>query len=132
MEAMFGISAIIIAVVGLLFQHFGVIARIKEEMGRENTLIRERISALETKTDLFWKIVETEVAERLKSPAHKRKDDLLDKMKAHSLTLEEAEELAEIVKAEYNNPHERKHIELGYILVIGRLEQIMHELRAKE
>jgi hypothetical protein len=78
------ISAIVLTVVGLLFQHFAVI------MG-----IEKRITALETKMELFWKIVGEAVKDIVHHPTEYRMDYLIDNM--DTLNKEELCELKDMV-----------------------------------
>ncbi len=113
------IVALVVSVLGLLFQHLGVI-----------TDIKERLTRLETKTELFWKCIEENMVKLLKSyPTNPRKDILLDKMLHNELNLESAQELRTVLKgemdielAESNNSNA-----LTYVLVISRLEQIIFD-----
>lgn len=119
MEIWLAVTAIVVTIVGLLVQYFGVIAGMKE-----------RLSSLETKVDLFWKVVEDKVTQILKSPNYFDKDLLLDKMRDRSLSLKEAEALRTIMNEEISLNHS-KHL-LGSILIIARLEGIIAEARKKQ
>ena len=114
------LTAIFISVFGLLFQHFAVISGIKE-----------RITRLETKTELFWKCVETGIVGMLKSyPTNISKDVLLDKMLHNELTLDNAQELRLIIKEEMELT--KKENVLIYVLALGRLEQVIFELMPRK
>jgi hypothetical protein len=91
--------------------------------------IPERLTKLETKTDLFWKVVEQSVGSMLKSPTHTDKDVLLDKLAERSLTINDAERLRAILRDEIQTDKERA---IAYILILSRLEQIIYELRRGE
>jgi hypothetical protein len=111
------VLAIIIAVAGLLYQHFGMI-----------TGIKERLIALETKVDLFWTAIESRVIEMLKSPNHLEKDELLDKLLHKEITLQEAQTLRTILNEELTHREEMDNgMRLAYALMIGRLEQIIFQ-----
>lgn len=108
------IFAIGVSIIGLLFQHFFCIAK-----------IQERLAALETKTDLFWKGVEHMVIPMLKSfPTDIGKDVLLDKMLHNELTLADAQTLRLILTEEFTGNGDKSLI---YILALGRLEQIIFD-----
>ena len=119
MDTNVGISlaAIIIAVLGLSWQYFQVIGGIKERMAR-----------LETKMEVFWKVIEKNVAAILKAPTHVDFDALLDKMVAGSLTLEEAYKLQDALNS---NPHSDKTKMLASALMLGRVSQIIIDLEYK-
>lgn len=121
MENIGSIVAILIAISGFIFQQFGVISGIKE-----------RLSSLETKMDLFWKGIENKVVEMLKSyPTFLEKDVLLDKMTRKELNQEEAERLRTILTGEMDKNNNDDARKIAYVLVIGRLEQIILDIKDK-
>jgi hypothetical protein len=114
------VAAIIVSICGLLFQYFGVITR-----------ILERLTRIETKTDLFWKCVESGVVTMLKTyPSKVAKDVLLDKMVHNELALQEAQELRTIL-CEEMKPKENGAERLAYVLALARLEQIIFDLNPR-
>ena len=101
-----------------------------ELIGRE--VAREaRMTKLETKVELFWNVVETNVGQLLKSPTHLEKDKLLDKLAHKELNIEEAETLRSILTDEMQLAGRQNGL-IAYALIIGRLEGIIYELRAEE
>lgn len=114
------ITAIVLTIVGLLFQHFGVLANMKE-----------RISTLETKMELFWGTVEKNVGALLKTyPTNIGKDVLIDKMIDGVLTEEEARLLKTILIGEMDNKSVEQR--LPYVLVIGRLDSLLYVLKSQK
>jgi len=113
------IAAVIISVLGFITTYFGFIIR-----------ITERLAKIETKTNLFWGMVEEKVAGSLKQPTHKVKDDLLDKLTVKNINSEEIDELLDILRDECTLD-ERKNLLLNYHLVISHLEVIKHENSSK-
>jgi hypothetical protein len=115
------VLAIIISVIGLLYQHFALIGGIKERLVR-----------VETRVELFWNAIEGRVIEMLKSPTHLEKDELLDQLLHKEIRLPGAQRLRTILLEELNN---RKRIDngkkLAYALMIGRLEQVIYEFGGK-
>ena len=109
------IAAVIISVLGFITTYFGFIIR-----------ITERLAKIETKTNLFWGMVEEKVAGSLKQPTHKVKDDLLDKLTVKNINSEEIDELLDILRDECKLD-ERKDLLLNYHLVISHLEVMKHE-----
>ena len=109
------IAAVIISVLGFVTTYFGFIIR-----------ITERLAKIETKTNLFWGMVEEKVAGSLKQPTHKVKDDLLDKLTVKNINSEEIDELLDILRDECTLD-ERKDLLLNYHLVISHLEVMKHE-----
>lgn len=110
--------SLIVAVLGLSLQHFLIIGNIKE-----------RLAALETKTEVFWRMAEKQMAKMLKQPTHRRKDDLLDKIIDDvPLTFEEAVELRTILRNEIDGARELK---LTYTFMLGRLEIIIQDLQKR-
>lgn len=130
------IIAIFVSITGLLYQYFGVILKIREDMGKDKESIskdigeiKSKISSLETKTELFWRCIEGKVVDMLKTyPTNIDKDVLLDKFKENSLTIEEAERLRTALNCEIQNTQDKQ---LAYILALARLEQIIYDLRNK-
>lgn len=107
--------------VGLLYQHFGVVVAIREQIA----VTRERLTAVETKTDLFWRVVETTIPKMLKSyPTHLDKDVLLDKFSRRELDYEEAARLRTILLCEMETVEPNPNT-IAYVLVLSRLEQII-------
>ena len=141
-DVLFPLAAIGISIIGLLFQHFAVISKLRESMSLGDTKLQERLSLveakvqdrlarLETKVDLWWRTVEREVAPMLKQPSHQRKDDLLDKMAApDTLTLSEAKELESLLAGEFHDSS-RDNLRLAYILVLGRLRGRIAEMEMR-
>lgn len=89
------LGAMGISIVGLLFQHFGVIGALKE-----------RLTALETKVELFWGIVEREMVNILHSPHAPERDWYLDRIKAGTITEEEAGVLLHILRQDLDEAKE--------------------------
>ena len=114
------IGAMGLTVAGLAFQHFSVLSKIKE-----------RLTSLETKTDLFWKIIEGNVVKLLKTyPTNIDKDILLDKLSNGELVITEAERLRTVLSSELENT--KKNNKLAYILVVARLEILLTEIKNKK
>jgi len=114
------IGAMGLTVAGLAFQHFSVLSKIKE-----------RLTSLETKTDLFWKIIEGNVVKLLKTyPTNIDKDILLDKLSNGELVITEAERLRTVLSNELENT--KKNNKLAYILVVARLEILLTEIKNKK
>ena len=115
-ELIISMSAVAVAVFGLLLQYFAVLSKIKE-----------RLTALETKVGLFWKGIEGQVVEMLKSPTNLRKDELLDLLREERLTLDGARELKEIIEAELKRKAVDGGTALACAFLFGRLDQIIFE-----
>ncbi len=82
----------------------------------------ERIARVEVKGELFWKLVEQNISELVKSPTHIYKDNLLDKIKDGSINKDEAAELHDILKDELEYIDKKDPRVIGYILVMSRLD----------
>ena len=112
------IASIGISIIGLLWNHYREISGIKERVAKlesgsddikevckdikfitdQVTINGNRITSLETKTDLFWRVIQDGVITMLKHPNCLDKDCLLDKLKDSTLTLDEAEKLKCLLK----------------------------------
>jgi hypothetical protein len=120
------IISIIVTVLGFAITYFGFIQRQQDRA----TAQAERMTKLETKVDLFWRVVETNVGQLLKSPTHATKDTLLDKLAHRELTIQEAELLRGILTDEMQLKGRTDSV-VAYALIIARLEQVIYELRGK-
>jgi len=117
-------------IIGFVYQHFGVIMKLKEDNSKTLLDLSTRITTVETKIELFWRCVEGKMVEILKSyPTNLLKDVLLDKFKEKSLNLGEAEQLRTILDCELVNSSEKK---FAYIMILGRLEQVIYNLKGNE
>ena len=114
-EVFIAIAAVVISVLSFIATYFGFIIR-----------ITERLARIETKTNLFWGMVEEKLVGSLKQPTHKVKDDLLDKLTLKDINGEEIDELLDILRDECTLD-ERKNLLLNYHLVISHLEVMKHE-----
>ena len=128
------ILSILIALASIMFTYFGLVLKIRDDMSKDKAEIKDDISNINihlanlgTKIDLFWKCIESKAVDLLKSyPTHKEKDVLLDKLKERSLSVSDAELLRTILSEEMKSSEKDKFC---YILILGRLEQILYDLR---
>ncbi len=118
--AILAICAVTIAGVGFVYQQFAVLSHIKE-----------RLASLETKVELFWSAIESKIVTMLKSPTHLRKDELLDKLLNHSISMEEAIELSRIMSEETYGKRDGAK-EIASCLMTGRLQQLIIDLEKKK
>ena len=119
--------AIGISVGSFLITYFGFIRTQEDRAVKQEN----RMTSLETKVDLFWKVVETNVGQLLKSPTHAEKDMLLDKLAHQELNIEEAERLRSILTDEMQLKG-RDNGTIAYELIIGRLEGLLYEMRMEK
>ena len=116
--------ALVVSIGGFMLTYFGFIrGQISSAVAQEH-----RLAGLETKVDLFWKVVERDVGQLLKSPTHAEKDVLLDKLAHRELTIPEAEILRGILTDEMQLKGRENGV-IAYALIIARLEQILYELK---
>ncbi len=92
--------------------------------------IRERLAKLETKTDLFWGMVESNVPKMLVHPHSPRRDELLNKMGRTEFTTNEYKEL--IQELENDIDQEPKELRLAVILLLTNLKYKLSDKLAKE
>ena len=90
--------------------------------------LRERLTAVETKIEVFWGVVTDNIKGLLKHPTELRKDELLDKLP--KLNEFEAVELKEILKEDLHRANDKTD-KLIYALVLARTEIIIHDLKQK-
>jgi hypothetical protein len=113
------ITAVILTVIGFMINHFAIISK-----------LQERLTALETKMEIFWKAVGNHVAEMLKSyPTNIEKDILLEKLSTKEITLEEAYKLKTIVKGEMQKAANER---LAYILLLAGIDVVIYEIKTEK
>jgi len=131
------ITAIFISLAGILFTYFGLILKIKEDIEKDKeqilaiiTDIRIHLGNLEIKGELVWRCIESKAVEMLKSyPTFLDKDLLLEKFNERSLTVSDAEQLRMILGNEMKLVEIANTDKFCYLLILGRLEQVIYELR---
>jgi hypothetical protein len=113
-----GISAIalLLALVSYLSQRY---------TSKDTADILQRLTALETKVELWWGAVAKRAAEMLKDwPTNPSKDILIEKFIGQRLTKEEAEELRCILLEERKSA--RESVSLAYTILLASLDTIVH------
>src|SRR5678815_1634110 len=96
--------------------------------------LQERCSLLEMKMGMFWRMVEEHLSTMLKKPTHLEMDALLEKLRLHTLTLEECYRLRRWLHAVYLEPDSqdtdaaRGSKRIIAILVTGAVEALIQEL----
>lgn len=112
---------VLIALISLL-RTFLVAAR------DQSAYLKERIGLLEMKIGLFWRLVEEHMSGMLKAPTHLEMDLLLDKLKAHTLTLPEATRLRWWLRKVYlEDEVADAQRRMTAILVLAAVESLIHE-----
>lgn len=120
---------VLLALISLL-RTFLVAGRDRSEHFTKDLMnIQERTGLLEMKIGVFWRLIEEHLSSFLKKPTHHEMDTLLDKLKAHTLTLEESKRLRGWLQRVYLDD-EATHAQqrLTAILVMAALESLIHEL----
>jgi hypothetical protein len=141
-----------VAIATTTWQYFGVIlglkkdltdtaAKLREEMVDNNKEVMNslaiqgnKITRIETQTELFWNAVGTSVSNLIKQPIHFRKDELMDKLIPANMpslpesTVEELVELRFILEDELVTLQEVKDPKcLAYSLAIAYINQILYD-----
>jgi hypothetical protein len=98
-------------IIGFIIQYFTIISK-----------LTERISQVELKAELFWKIVEQEIPKILHSPHTPEIDELLEKMMINKLTITDVYKLKCMLKEELETPQDKTRV-LSIVLLMARLEQ---------
>lgn len=120
------VGGFILSVVGMLYQHFGVIMKLQQQISD----VKGEVDSLKVKVEPFWKLVETNLPQLLMHPTSKEKDILLAKMASGDLPLDEAYHLRALLMedcANIANPQ----LAVARVLVMARLEQRIMELKAQ-
>lgn len=93
--------------------------------GFENQVVA-RLVTLETKTSLFWKVVEEGVIDMIKQPIHFEKDKLLDNLK--SLSGEDLQKLKFMLEDELIELKKGKDPKVvAYVIMLARIDQRLYE-----
>lgn len=108
---MLSIISLIITLIALAGQYFTTISSMKE-----------RLTKLETKIELFWKTVEKAIPKLLMAPHSPRQDELLQKLSNGKLSKTEACELKGLLEEALKIKNPSKVVAIA--LLLSRLEQI--------
>ena len=126
--------AVFISLIAIMDKWYGRTAKFSERIialeGRQtDPKVLERLTALETKTGPFWRILEDHMADLLKQPIHLKMDALLDEFKVNRdcMALRDLEELkCEMLKvleeAKMAIDKKAEGRTIGYIVMLGILE----------
>ena len=88
-----------------------------------------RCTLLEMKIGMFWRLVEENLSGLLKRPTHFEMDGLLDKLREHTITLDECYRLQALLRHAYLSPGSTVPTErIVVILVLGAVQSLIHEL----
>jgi len=99
----------------------GFVIRLVWKAAAEARAIQERLAKLETKVEVFWKALETNLVNLLKLPTHLLMDELLDKLAANTLGRGERAQLSAIL-AERLQTEENTAMKVAISLVLARLK----------
>jgi hypothetical protein len=120
--------SLLVAVLGLVRTFFAASQEQSATWQHDLGVVQERCSLLEMKMQMFWRLVEEHLSGMLKRPTHEEMDALLDKLKAHTLTLDEAYLLRTWVREVYldeaRTPPQQRIIAT---LVLGAVDALIHE-----
>lgn len=84
----------------------------------------EKIIALETKMEVFWRAVEMSVIDMVKHPTAKIKDELLDKLRDKTINIKELEELKQLLTCDV---HTKRVSGLAAALLVGRIDMLLYD-----
>jgi hypothetical protein len=90
--------------------------------------VLQRVTVLETKTELFWGAVSKTVGDMIKQPIHHRKDALVDEFNfgITSMTTPDILELKTILECELPEFEKNKDPKaLAYALLLARIQQVL-------
>lgn len=122
--------ALVLALVSFLWNRQKVETEASVHVTNALAQLHERCSLLEMKMGMFWRLIEEHLSTMLKRPSHLEMDMLLDKLKAHTLTLEEAKLLHRWLQRVYldETGPEAGQQRLVAILVVAAVDSLIHEL----
>lgn len=136
-ETLLSIISVVIAFGGFLLTYFGYILKLQNLISEQKTELFAKLSnfenqmigrlvALETKTSLFWKVVEDGVIDMIKQPVHLEKDGLLDNFQ--TLDGEGLQKLKFMLQDELLGLRKNKDPKIvAYVLMLARIDQILFE-----
>ena len=121
---------VILTVSGLAIGYFKIILGIFERLtklegkGKTDPAVLERLKALETKTDLFWGIVQANIPKLLHSPHTPVEDALLDKLRDDTINRIELLDLRHLLQCDLDDEINKKDLSLSiaYILAISLID----------
>lgn len=102
-----------ISLLGLAISYFGFIMQ-----------ITNRLTAVETRNEVFWKVLEPHMAAIIHSPMHKNRDDLVDRLINKTITLEQAEELICLLEENIKENHNEGK-QLASALLLARTKGLI-------
>jgi len=109
------VASLIVAILSLLWMYFGAILNIKE-----------RIVALETKMELFWKPLQNFLTTAIHHPTTQSIDEKLERFDV--LNLEELYELKAEIKTEAKIVEDKSSVKaLYYTLLLARIDLRAHD-----
>jgi hypothetical protein len=128
---------LLVSVIGLLYVHFGVIMKLKDDMAKIKDDSSKCISDLQTdvgkiklQTELFWGIVEKNVVNMIKNtPEDSTYDIYLEKFLQRTIKLDEAVELRSMLNEKAST---EKDSLFGYVIILGRIGVMIEDLMQKE
>jgi hypothetical protein len=122
-----GVS-LLVAMIGLIRTFFVAGQAHHEQVHHDLGQLQERCSLLEMKMGMFWRLVEEHLSGMLKRPTHHEMDALLDKLRTHTLTQEEAYLLRSWLQQVYlSNAATPNQQRLIALLVAGAVESLITE-----
>jgi hypothetical protein len=111
-------------------EHNKITTELKDKFtGFENQVIA-RLVAVETKTALFWKVVEDGVIDMIKQPIHVEKDTLLEAFKADNKNIsgDNLAKLKFMLEDELAELKIKKDPKvMYYVIMLARIEQVMYD-----
>lgn len=143
------IAAVVISLLGVIWQYFGGILAIRRDMASSATTNLEahakmeremrdmitsqalQLAKAETKMELFWNAVGGSVKSLIKQPIHLEKDQLMDKLMdcPDTISKPELNRLKDILNEELVElQHAKNNSSLAYSLAIAYIDQILFDM----
>ncbi len=105
----------------------GYLSRLSHRGG----LLEQRIVSVETKVNLFWKVVETEIPRLLKAPHTEEFDGLLDKFQEKKADYDELKKLKAIIEMDLTDKDGPPGRKLAELLLLPAIQERMQKLDSK-
>jgi len=122
------LGGFLMTVIGLVYQHFGVIMKLQQQISD----VKGEVDELKVKVEPFWNLVEKNLPQLLMHLTTKEKDILLAKLSSGDLPLDEAYHLRAILMEDCVSPTANPQLIVARLLVMARLQQRITEMNKKK
>ncbi len=116
--------SIIISIISVLIALYLAVKATTKENTDAKLRIAERLTTLEGKYEIFWKIIEPHLATIIHSPIHKERDELVNKLVSGTIELGETKTLIPMLQALIEENHNDQKRLAGALLLIRATQKV--------